>query len=195
MSISDERLNEMLAGLEGVTPGPWVHEPHRDIHDSPIHQDIPLGSYSDGAPMYYYGPDNGSVVGSSEWIWLSKADGDHIARCDPDTIRALLTELLSLRAAAKVRANSEGDGEDERPFTGSIPKHAKWCQPGDRQDKRMFIVRFDDQDRNDAVFEDEAEARKFYARATVSWNCYLFGALPAHPEPVASIPATGGEKV
>lgn len=98
----------------------------------------------------------------------------------------------NIEAAAKVRALREGDGG--RPFTGSIPKHAKWCQPGDRQDKRMFIVRFDDQDRNDAVFEDEAEAREFYARATVSWNCYLFGALPAFPDAASPIPATGGEK-
>lgn len=75
--------------------------------------------------------------------------------------------------------------EPEPEFSGSIPAHAKWCQPGDRQDKRMFIVRFDDQDQNDAVFEDEAEARAFYARATVSWNCWLFGTLDAHPAPIS----------
>lgn len=67
------------------------------------------------------------------------------------------------------------------PVEGSIPSWAKWCQPGDMQDKRYFIVKFEDRDRADALFTDEAEAREFYARATVSWNCWLFGALPAFP--------------
>lgn len=67
------------------------------------------------------------------------------------------------------------------PDVWPIPAHAKWCQPGDMQDKRQFLVRFDDPDCRDSVFNDEAEARAFYAKATVNWNCYLFGALEAHP--------------
>lgn len=99
--------------------------------------------------------------------------------------------INSIRAALSQGA---GGGEAFRsvvaaaapPVLGSIPKWAKWCQPGDMQDKRRFIVRFDDPDRGDALFTDELEAREFYARASVSWNCWLFGALEAHP---ASPPA------
>lgn len=92
-------IDELEAGLEGVTPGPWVYSPERHTHDSPIHRDVPLPLYNDGTPMTYYGPHLGGVVGSSEWIWLTEADGKHIARCDPDTIRALIDEIKSLRAA------------------------------------------------------------------------------------------------
>lgn len=98
----------------------------------------------------------------------------------------------ALSAAAKVRAIRERDGE-VKSFAGSIPAYAKWCQPGDRQDKRLFIVRFDDPDCRDSVFSDEVEARAFYAKATLNWNCYLFGALPAHPAAASPIPATDAE--
>lgn len=73
----------------------------------------------------------------------------------------------------------------EPPTTPSIAKGAQWCQPGDRQNERHFIVRFDDADRGDAVFTDEAEAREFWARATMNWNCWLFGAMPVQAIPAA----------
>jgi hypothetical protein len=60
----------------------------------------------------------------------------------------------------------------------SIPRHAKWCQPGDRQSEQYFLVRFEDADRGDAVFTDKDEAIEFYKRACVSWNCWLFAAMP-----------------
>lgn len=99
-----------------------------------------------------------------------------------------MTNELTAERLAEWLADLEGV-TNVTPFTASIPKHAKWCQPGDRQDKRMFIVRFDDQDMRDAVFEDEAQAREFYARATVSWNCWLFGALPVQSQVLSDAPA------
>lgn len=55
-----------------------------------------------------------------------------------------------------------------------------WCQPMDNGEHtaRRFIVRFDDADMADAVFENEQEAREYWTKANQNWNCYLFGALP-----------------
>src|SRR3954464_16091874 len=55
-----------------------------------------------------------------------------------------------------------------------------WCQPMDqgKHGPRKFIVYFEDADQSPAVFDNEAEARKFFEAATTNWNCYLFGALP-----------------
>lgn len=60
----------------------------------------------------------------------------------------------------------------------SIPATAKWCQPGDMQDAQRFMVRFEDRDRGDAIFTNKSEAVEFYKRACVSWNCWLFAAMP-----------------
>src|SRR5215216_170085 len=52
----------------------------------------------------------------------------------------------------------------------------EWCQPGDIKE-RCWLLRFDDQDRGDAVFTNEAEARDMFRRANDGgWNCYLFAA-------------------
>jgi hypothetical protein len=60
----------------------------------------------------------------------------------------------------------------------SIPRTAKWCQPGDVQDAQRFLVRFEDPDCRDRVFTDKGEAVAFYKRACISWNCWLFAAMP-----------------
>lgn len=51
-----------------------------------------------------------------------------------------------------------------------------WCQPSD-QPKRQFLVLFDDPQMDIAVFDDEAEARKYWEEATINWSCYLLGTL------------------
>jgi hypothetical protein len=54
----------------------------------------------------------------------------------------------------------------------------EWCQPGD-QPKRHWLVKFEDTEKGDAVFTDEAEAREFFDRADGGgWNCWLFAAVP-----------------
>lgn len=78
--VSDEKLEEMLSGLEGVTSGPWKNyggsvgsQEHAERHE----------------------------VARSDLQWglnRSGKNADHIARCDPDTIRSILTELQSLRS-------------------------------------------------------------------------------------------------
>lgn len=79
--VTGERLEEMLAGLEGVTPGPWV-KGRRGEHlpvNGPCHE---VGSPTRGIGTSMYAPD-----------------ACHIARCDPDTMRSILTELIARRAA------------------------------------------------------------------------------------------------
>lgn len=46
---------------------------------------------------------------------------------------------------------------------------------------RKFLVYFDDPEQGIVVFEDEKEAREFWKQASITWNCYLFGALPINP--------------
>lgn len=59
-----------------------------------------------------------------------------------------------------------------------------WCQPGDAP-KRQFIVFFDDPSQDIATFDDEDEARAFWEKASIDWNCYLLGTLPrAREKPV-----------
>jgi hypothetical protein len=112
-----------------------------------------------------------------QWHWDARAPGmvEH-----PNGAYVLVTDVQALLAA---RALPDG----AHPASPSLRKDAVWCQPGDKPD-RHFIVRFEDQDRGDAVFTDEAEAREFYARATVNWNCWLFGAMPVQPDGAEPVP-------
>ena len=80
-ALSDAKLNEMLEGLEGVTPGPWITSRREN---RPI----------DGASYEIGAPDRG-VAGM-----MHAKDAAHIARCDPDTIRYLVTQELSRRSAS-----------------------------------------------------------------------------------------------
>lgn len=75
--VSNERLAEMLAGLEGVTPGPWI----KDVN--------PTTDF-----LYGTGQKGRMHIGSIP----SKHDREYLTRCDPDTIRAMILELQELRA-------------------------------------------------------------------------------------------------
>lgn len=92
--LTDAELAELRELAEKATPGPWVYSPERDTHDSPIHQDIPVGKYG------YYGYDDGGVVGSSEWIWLKDDDAAFIAR-SREAVPRLLDEVERLRDALR----------------------------------------------------------------------------------------------
>lgn len=73
-----------------------------------------------------------------------------------------------------------------RPKTQRAAEPVAWCQPMDngKHSPRKFLLYFEDADRGIAVFDTEAEAREAFTKANVSWNCYLFGALPlATPQP------------
>lgn len=115
-ALSDAKLNEMLAGLKGVTPGPW-HE---------------------GDHWVFVPPASGIATQALENILSHdkpQANAAHIARCDPDTIRYLVTQELSRRAAnsagrVEVKAlewervtkpgSEDEHDEAETPFGGYI---------------------------------------------------------------------------
>lgn len=80
--LSDERLREMLAGTEGVTPGP---------HEARFCPALPLERVDYGVVSLALGRETCRV-------W-DRDDAEHYARCDPDTIRSILTELVALRKA------------------------------------------------------------------------------------------------
>jgi len=104
--ISEELLAEMLAGLEGVTPGPWytTGAPWFSGNDGV------LAGSPDGNIAYLIAdcddgmnPRNEYVEGHGPFPLGDKdADAAHIARCDPDTIRAIITELQDRRSAPAV---------------------------------------------------------------------------------------------
>ena len=84
--MTDAEIAELRAGLEGVTPGPWkwwtscswrrLSSEHRGYSkDGGVI--CPTVSQSDGHP---------DIIASQE-------DMDHIARCSPDKIAALLARL------------------------------------------------------------------------------------------------------
>lgn len=91
--ISDERIAEIEAGCEGVTPGPWM------VQDSNSWRRI---------GRRYEGQDGGVLCP------IKQNDGHpdlcagrgqdtyknlrHIANCDPDTIRAMAKEIRESRA-------------------------------------------------------------------------------------------------
>jgi len=88
--VSDEHIGVMLAGLEGVTPGPWSQA---------------YGAVKSTAH------DGEHKVASSDLMWGLNRDqknAAHIARFDPDTMRLILTELQSLRSQAGVSEAVEG---------------------------------------------------------------------------------------
>ncbi len=60
-----------------------------------------------------------------------------------------------------------------------------WCQPnyGGEIHPRKFMVVYEDAEMGNAVFDDEAEAREHFEKASINWNCYLFGLLPRRPIP------------
>lgn len=86
--LSDERIAEMRRGLDGTTKGPWSR-----VEDQPGETTVWAGDATLCVISWYRGTGGNS-----------HRDAAHIARCDPDTIRSLLTELQELRAAAKEMA-------------------------------------------------------------------------------------------
>ncbi len=74
-------LEELVAGLDGVTPGPW--EP------------MPLETWEGG--FDFFAGEDGAFVFPLD---LEPGDIAHIARCSPDRIRAIATDFAALEARA-----------------------------------------------------------------------------------------------
>lgn len=98
--ISDERIDEMLAGLEGVTPGPYFQTGAPWFRDG---TGVLAGS-PDGNIGYLIADTDDGFAPRDEYerfpLGDKEKDAAHFTRCDPETIRALLLELRSYRTAA-----------------------------------------------------------------------------------------------
>ena len=106
--VEDARLRGMLTSCEGVTPGPWFQT------GSPWFRDGTgvLAGSPDGNVAYLIADTDDFALPRDEYegfpLGDKEADAKHLANCDPDTIRSILSELLELREAldewAKARA-------------------------------------------------------------------------------------------
>lgn len=82
--ITDEALDLIEAGLKGVTPGPWSH----------FHWLSDQGTEYDDTSEVRKGIGGGALA-----LELMPADAEHIARMDPDTVRAMIARIRAAEAA------------------------------------------------------------------------------------------------
>lgn len=87
--IPTDQLQAMLAGCEGVTPGPWQV---KYVGDGRMAFAI---ADSDGVSLLTIVEEDHAGFAAV----YSDGDAAHLVDCDPDTIRSLVSELLALRAA------------------------------------------------------------------------------------------------
>ena len=87
--LTDEAIAAIRDGTDGVTPGEWEYYSHKP------------GSWREPENPAAMVNSNGDKVIDCTWASATE-EGDrtyrHIARCDPDSIRAIAEELLEARA-------------------------------------------------------------------------------------------------
>lgn len=105
--ISDERLEEMLAGLEGVTPGP------RHTYISPT--EILVTDDAGNNIAHFLPMDEDS---NADFV-----NAMAFCRCDPETTRALITELRERRAQSLPSAVT--DEMVEEIWAGTFVSHPR----------------------------------------------------------------------
>lgn len=122
MTVSNERLDEMLAGLEGLPVSPWLRWDDGPGHDLCIAD----GRGYNANVAFWRG---GGRVASLGII------ANHIERCDPDTMRSILTELRDRRASPSGVAvkGLAVDGEEEHQIENLRFKAFRTNSPEDRQ--------------------------------------------------------------
>lgn len=91
--LDDEALRAVIAGCEGVTPGPW------EVYDGCSWRRIGTASrigrdYDDCAVLYPNVASDGHPDMNAGRGQDTYANLNHIARLDPDTVRALATQAL-----------------------------------------------------------------------------------------------------
>ena len=85
-TLTDDEIKALLAGCEGVTPGPW--KTHL-VNSTQI-------CTASGASVAIT-----CEAGRDDYVARMDYDAAHIARCDPKTISKLCDEVLTLRESAK----------------------------------------------------------------------------------------------
>lgn len=117
-AVSDERLREIISGCEGVQGGPWqldafacyVWAPSEKGGDFPLMDE--LGEKGRVAELrgwgYYTGHGHGALgLDPDEGKRRQKLTGEHVARLDPATVKALATELLNRRSVTSQASEGE----------------------------------------------------------------------------------------
>ena len=113
-NLSKERLEEILAGTEGVTPGPWYQSGPPWFHD----RGLVLAYTPDGNIAPTVADCEPNFAERDEWnesnpdrqLSLADVDAAHIKNCDPDTIRSMASELLRLREYYEARKDVQRTG-------------------------------------------------------------------------------------
>lgn len=99
MRLDDEKIAAIRDGTDGVTPGAWC-----------------LSKTSRWPRVIAILPERVDVAATT-----NDYDASHIARCDPDTIRALATEVLESRAEiARLTKERDEARALQRPSVSSL---------------------------------------------------------------------------
>jgi len=109
--MTNEQIETWIASLDGVTPGPWQVEQstiggftYGKAWITPVDPDYMLPITGSGGAMSWTREIvEGQIHDNND------VNAAHIARCDPDTIRAVLTELLELRAENEMLKEALGN--------------------------------------------------------------------------------------
>jgi hypothetical protein len=91
MRLTDEQITALRDGTEGVSPGPWCLQGAWMPKAKKVRGWLSTACRRPPSPLFALNP---FVGGTIEHI----ANASHIARCDPDTIHAIATEVLETRA-------------------------------------------------------------------------------------------------
>lgn len=122
--ISNERLAEILAGLEGVTPGPWFQTGAPWFRSG----DGVLAGSPDGNIAFLIADTDDFAGGREEYqgfpLGDKERDAAHISRCDPDTIRSLIEEVQASRRQSPAGV----DADDETYEIGKRDGYEKAIQ-------------------------------------------------------------------
>ncbi len=125
----DKLIDEMVSGLEGVTPGPWKSRcmggdsivlvpDHKWLSKYPQDERYPLAI----PRTFQEEPD-----GKTEIDWSSAGfahdDATHIARCSPDNIKAIAEAFRAQKARI-----AELEAQNERYVIWSH-EHSAWWNP------------------------------------------------------------------
>jgi len=121
---ADALAAEMLAGLEGVTPGEWaIRARDRNEHEWEVYplRDGPpkIGQWVEIALC----PDQWDEENPDE----AKNNATHIAACSPANIRALLSERAAMKAEIERLRLVLGKADEELAAAGYRP--SQWPRP------------------------------------------------------------------
>lgn len=95
--ISPALLDEILAGCEGVTPGPWAYRPKPSDDWGMVRnaEGWLTAIARAGQPLSEVDKDDARGTGRDPY----RAHAIFIAMCDPDTIRSIILRLKAVEAA------------------------------------------------------------------------------------------------